>query len=263
MAIFSRTFATRNKMKLIMKRILLIIGILVSLMAANIVFGQTSTGVIEYEVKMNMHRTLPPGREEMKAMIPEFRTSRQQLFFNENESLFKPIIEDEEDEDQGGGVTMRFQQPNIEIYSNQTNGKNVSKEEFFGKAYLIEDSLKVKAWKFGTETKTIQGYECQQAYFTDETDPNRKREVTAWYTTKLRPFLGPERFNTLPGGVLAIDINNGERVLVAKKIEFKELKKNDLKEPKGGDKTTRAEFIKMRDEQMKKMGGSGRVIIRH
>jgi GLPGLI family protein len=247
----------------LMKKILLLIGILVSMVAFNVVMAQSTTGIIEYEVKVNLHKTLPPGREQMKAMIPEFRTHKQQLFFNENESLFKPIIEDEEDEDQGGGVTMRFRQPNIEIYMNKATDKNVSKEEFFGKTYLIEDSLKVKAWKFGTETKTIQGYECQQAYYTDETDPNKKKEITAWYTTKLRAFLGPERFNTLPGAVLAVDINNGERVLVAKKIEFKELKKNDLKEPKGGDKTTRAEFIRLRDEQMKKMGAGGGMIIRN
>jgi GLPGLI family protein len=246
-----------------MKKILLLIGILVSIAAYNVVIAQSTMGIIEYEVKVNLHKTLPPGREEMKAMIPEFKTHKQQLFFNENESLFKPIVEDEEDEDQGGGVTMRFRQPNVEIYVNQISGRNVSKEEFFGKTYLIEDSLKVKAWKFGTETKTIQGYECQQAYYSDETDPNKKREITAWYTTKLRAFLGPERFNTLPGGVLAVDINNGERVLVAKKIEFKELKKSDLKEPKGGEKATRAQFTMMRDEQMKKMGASGGMIIRN
>jgi GLPGLI family protein len=247
----------------LMKKLLLIVGMLVSLAAFKVVFAQSSTGVIEYEVKVNLHKTLPPGREGMKAMIPEFRTSKQQLFFNETESLFKPIIEDEEDQEQGGGVTMRFKQPNVEIYLNQATGRNVSKEEFFGKTYLIEDSVKVKAWKFGTETKTIAGYDCQQAYYTDESNPNRKQEVTAWYTVKLRPFLGPERFNTLPGGVLAIDINNGERVLVAKKIELKDLKKNDMKEPTGGEKTTRAEFNKQRDEQMKKMGGSGGMIIRN
>jgi GLPGLI family protein len=247
----------------LMRKILLLIGIFMSMVAFKVVMAQSTAGVIEFEVKVNLHKTLPPGREEMKAMIPEFRTHKQQLFFNEKESLFKPIIEDEGDEDQGGGITMRFRQPNIEIYMNQATGKNVSKEEFFGKIYLIEDSLKVKAWKFGTETKSIRGYECHQAYYTDETDPKKKKEITAWYTTKLRAFLGPERFNTLPGTVLAVDVNNGERVLVAKKIEFKELKKNDLKEPKGGEKTTRAEFIKLRDEQMKKMGTSGGMIIRN
>ena len=246
-----------------MRKILLIVGILVSLAAINIVFGQATSGVFEYEVKVNLHRTLPLGREEMKAMIPEFRTTKQQLFFNADESLYKPIIEDEDEEMGSGGVKMVMKLPNNEIYLNKTTDKYIFKEEFFGKDYLIEDTLKVPAWKFGTETKTISGYECQQAYYTDETNPNRKLEVTAWYATKLRPQLGPDRYLTLPGTVLAVDINNGERVILVKKMELKELKKNDLKEPKGGEKTTRAAFTKIRDEQMKKMNANGGVIIRN
>lgn len=246
-----------------MKKILLLAGILVSLTAVSIVFAQSpATGVIEYEVKVNLHRTLPPGREEMKAILPEFRTSKQQLFFNESESLYKPVIEDE-DEEQEGGARIMIRQPNNEVYFNQTSGKNIAKEEFFGKTYLIEDSAKIVAWKFGTEVKTIQGYECQQAYYTDESNPNRKQEVTAWYTAKLRPSLGPERFFTLPGAVLAVDINNGERVTVAKKIQLRELKKNELKAPTSGEKISRAEFIKVRDEQLKKMNASGGMIIRN
>jgi len=246
-----------------MKKLLLITGILVSLTAANIVFGQNTSGVIEYEVKINMHRTLPPGREEMKSMIPEFRTTKNQLFFNANESLYKPIIEEEEEEDQGGGVTMRFKMPSIEMYLNQSEGKSISKEEFFGREYLIEDSIKTLGWKFGTEVKIIAGYECQQAYYTDESNPKRKQEITAWYTTKLRPFLGPERFRSLPGAVMAVDINNGERVMVATKIEMRELKKKELVVPMKGEKISRSEFIKQQEEQMKKMGGQGGMIIRN
>lgn len=246
-----------------MKKLLLLLGILVSLAAFNVVFAQTSTGVIEYEVKVNLHKALPPGREGMKSMIPEFRTSKNQLFFNENESLYKPIIEDEEDEPQGGGVVMKFQMPNNEMYLNQAEGKSLSKEEFFGKTYLIADSIKLPAWKFGTETKTIAGYECQMAYYTDESGPRGKQEITAWYTNKLRPFLGPERFRSLPGAVLAIDINNGERVMVARKVELRELKKKELVAPTTGEKVTRAEFIKQRDEQMKKMNASGGMMIRN
>lgn len=88
----------------------------------------------------------------------------------------------------------------------------------------------------------------------------RTTEITAWYTDKIRPFLGPERYNTLPGAVLAIDMNNGERVIVAKTIELRELKKNELKEPTNGTKTTQAEFRKLMEEQMKQMGGRGMVI---
>lgn len=253
-----------------MKKILLLVGILVSLAAANVVFGQT-TGVITYEVKVNLHRRLPPDRADMKAMMPEFRVTKEQLFFNESESLYKPLIEDEEEEEMGGGgMRIRMRQPNTEIYLNQSSGKMVSKQEFMGKDYLIDDSVKVSPWKFGVETKTIQGYECKQAFYTDEVQLNingtpttEKREITAWYTDKIRPFLGPERFNTLPGAVLAVDINNEERVVVARKIEWRELKKNELKMPTSGTKTTQAEYRKMVEEQMKQMGGRGGMIIRN
>ena len=185
-------------------------GVLTSLTAAHIVFGQTAEGVITYEVKVNMHRRLPPERAEMKTMIPEFRISKQQLFFKGQESLYKPLIEDEDEETttshggEGGGTRVVMRMPNVEIYLDQNSSVVISKQEFMGKEYLIQDSVKVSPWKFGSESKTIQGYECKQAYYTDESRPDRKQEITAWYTDKIRPFLGPERFNTLPGAVLAV-----------------------------------------------------------
>lgn len=257
-----------------MRRTLLLIGLLTGLLACHLAVAQEDTGFIEFEDRINMHRRLPPDRQEMKAMMPEYRTTKFQLIFNGNESLYKPIIEDEEEQEfgntGGGGMRMRFRTPNTETYLNQTEGKVVLKQEFMGKDYLIEDSVRVSPWKFGTETKTIQGYECRQAYYTDETQVMRngestteKREITAWYTSQIRPFLGPDRFNSLPGAILALDINNGERVLVATKIELRELKKNELKPHTKGEKTTQAEYRKMVEEQMKKMGASGGMIIRN
>lgn len=263
-----------------MKKVILLVGILVSVAAIQVVMGQT--GVILYEQKVNMHRNIPAEREGMKAMIPEFRTTKQQLFFNAAESLYKTVIEDEEEQFStgGGGMRMTFRMPNTEMYM-QNSGKIISKQEFMGKNYLIEDSVQMSPWKFGDQVKTIAGYECRMAYFTrtdtvrtmvigtpsaNEPKPEpqvRTTEITAWYTDKIRPFLGPERYNTLPGAVLAIDINNGERVIVAKTIQLRELKKNELKEPTNGTKTTQAEFRKLMDEQMKQMGGGRGMIIRN
>lgn len=246
-----------------MRKFLILAGVFVSITAAHVVFGQAQ-GVITYEVKVNLHKRLPPERAEMKAMIPEFRTTRAQLFFTDAESLSKPLIEDEEDEiGSGGGPQIRIAQPNNEYYLNQSSGKFISKMEFMGKDYLIVDSVRVSPWKFGTETKTIQGRVCKQAFYTDESIPDRKQEITAWYTDQIRPLLGPEKFNTLPGTVLAVDINNGERYMVASKIEFRPLKKNELKEPVSGQKISSSEFAKFTQEQMKKMGGSGGMIIKH
>jgi GLPGLI family protein len=251
------------KISTTMKRILLLLGVIVSLAAAQIVLGQTPEGVIEYEMKANLHRTLPKDRPEMKNMIPEFRISKQQLFFNNNESLYKPVEEDEDEDIEGesGGMRIRFKMPQVEIYSNQETAQRVTQQEFMGKMYLIEDTLKLSPWKFGTETKTIMGYECRQASFYNE---ERKQEVVAWYTMELRAFLGPEIFNTLPGAVLQVDINSGERVMTAKSLDARALKKNELKIPKEGTKTTRAEFRKMTEQQMEKMRTNGaNVIIRN
>lgn len=262
-----------------MKKLLLLVGILASLAVAQVVFAQAAEGVITYEVKINMHRRLPPERAEMKSMIPEYRTSKEQLFFNPDESLYKPLIEDEEEQEfGGGGMRMTFRQPNNELYVHPSSQKIISKQEFMGKDYLIEDTLKMSPWKFGTETKVIMGYTCKQAYFTRTEQVQSMRitgsgpptpetktvtqEITAWYTDQIRQFLGPEQFNTLPGAVLAIDVNNGERVLVAAKIELRPLKKNELKVPDKGQKTTQAEFRKLTEEQMQKMRAGGGVIIR-
>jgi GLPGLI family protein len=255
-----------------MKRLFLLAGVLVSLAAAHVVFGQT-TGVINYEVKINLHRNIPKEREAQKAMIPEFRTMKQQLFFNESESLYKPVIEDEEENftASGGGVRMMFRMPGTELYLDQNTGKTISKQELMGKNYLIEDSVKMSPWKFDTQTKMIANYECNMAYYTqtdtikigDREPIIRTSEITAWYTNKIRPFLGPERFNTLPGAVLAVDINNGERLILAKTIELRALKKNELKAPATGTKITQAEFRKLMEEQMKQMGGGRQMMIRN
>jgi GLPGLI family protein len=245
-----------------MKRIILLLGILVSLTAAHLVFGQTE-GMITYEVKINMHRNLPKEREEMKNMIPEFRTTEDQLFFNATESLFVPVEEDEEEDvnSGGGGMRMRFQRPKVENYINQASSKRVVLQEFMGKKYLIEDSLKVMAWKFGTEAKEVKGYPCKQASFYNE---ERKQNIVAWYTERLRPFLGPENFNTLPGAVLEVNINDGERIITAKTIELRPLKKNEIKIPSGGTKTTDIEYRKMVNEQMERMrANGGNVMIRN
>lgn len=246
-----------------MRKILIWLGLAVSLLAAYVVMAQSQEGVITYEVKINMHRTLPPDRENLKAMLPEFRTLNEQLFFNGEQSLYKPLIEDEEEPLGTAGVQIRMQPPNNELFIDWPAQKMVAKQEFMGKDYLIEDTLKVAPWKFGSETRVIQGYTCKQGFYTDESRPERKQEVTAWYTDQIRPFLGPDRFNTLPGTVLAVDINNGERVLIASKIEFRALKKNELKMPSRGTPATRADFRKLVEEQMKRMGANGGMIIRN
>ncbi|MEI9919727.1 MAG: GLPGLI family protein [Bacteroidota bacterium] len=255
-----------------MKRIIILLGILVSLAAGVDVMSQDLEGVINYEVKMDMHRRIPKERENMKAMVPQYRTEKQQLFFKGNESLYKKVEEDSEDDmasgnngpdGRGGGPRLIMRSANLTVYLDNADQTRLVAQDFMGKEYLISDTLKVSPWKFGTETKVIAGYECKQAYYTDEGRRDQPMEITAWYTDKLRPFLGPDRYQSLPGTILAVDINNGERVIVAQSIELRPLKKNELKKPTSGVKMTQAEYRAMVEEQMKKMGGRDGFIIRN
>lgn len=260
-----------------MKRVILVLGMLVCILAAHAVFAQ-QTGVITYENRVNLHRNIPADRQEMKAMVPEFRTTKMQLFFNGEESLYKPVIEDEEEQFGGGGVRMSFRNPRVETYTNASTSMILSLQELMGKKYLITDTVKMSPWKLGTETKDIMGYTCRMAYFTQTQEitamrvengvptPEKRtitQEITAWYTDQIRPSLGPERYNTLPGTVLALDVNNGERVIVARNIELRELKKDELKAPDASTRVTQAEFRKIQEDQMEKMRANGRTFMRN
>jgi len=225
------------------------------------VFSQNNEGVILFEEKVNVHRGLPPDAEDMKAMIPEFRIHQSELLFNATESLYRNVEEEEEDEPaEGGGVTMRIQRPEVIFYRNFTAKRKTDFREFMGKYYLIEDTLAGGNWKLTGQSKQVLGYNCMSATTTDTV---RKREITAWFTDALSLSAGPQNFGQLPGMILEIDINNGEVLISAKKVEFKKLKKGELEAPKKGEKITDAEFQKKLADMLRENGGRSMRIIRN
>lgn len=220
--------------------------------------AQSMEGTIIYEMKINLHRNLPPEREAMKSMLPEFMTQKMQLAFNANESVYKPV-EDEEEEIQAGGGRggmMRFMRNMGATYLNFQTQQWLELREFMGKKFLIEDTLQVRAWKFEDEEKTINGYVCKKATITDEF-MNRKVNVVAWYAEQLLAPVGPDRFHSLPGTVLEVNIEDELVVFRPVSISTKTPAKADLKAPTEGKKVTRAEFRKIVEERMKEMGGQG------
>jgi GLPGLI family protein len=245
-----------------MKTLLLIAGILASIAAMQLPLAQSAEGIITYEIKINAHRTLPEDRQAMKRMIPEFRTHRDQLAFNANESLYRPIEEEpDHDVDNGQGVRMRMRRPKMDVYTNLNESIRLMVQEFRGRKYLIEDSLRIRPWKLGSDTRDVNGYLCKQATFHDA---ERKQTIVVWYSDKLRPFLGPENFNDLPGAVLHVDINDGESIITAKDIVFRHLAKGEMEIPPAKTKVTEPEFRKMvREEMDRRRENGGNMIFRH
>ncbi|MBX2893347.1 MAG: GLPGLI family protein [Saprospiraceae bacterium] len=224
-------------------------------------FSQQNEGIVLFEEKVNIHRTLPPDAEDMKAMIPEHRIHKSELLFNATESLYRNVEEDD-DEPMGGegGMVLRVQRPEATSYRNFKTQRKADYREFFGKNYLIEDTLVSANWKLTLETKEILDYNCMKATTTDTV---RKREIVAWFADALPLAAGPAQFGQLPGMILEIDINNGETIIAAQKIDFKKLKKGDLTPPKKGEKITEAAFQKLVEERLRENGGRPMRIIRN
>ncbi|MCB0575715.1 MAG: GLPGLI family protein, partial [Saprospiraceae bacterium] len=208
-----------------------------------------------------MHRSLPPEAADMKAMIPEFRTQKNELLFNASESLYRNAEEEDEDEfNDGGGMVIKMQRPEATFYRDFTGRKKIDARDFFGKNYLIADTLTTGDWKVAMDTKEILGYNCLKA---TTTDTLRKREIVAWFTDALPLPTGPAQFGQLPGTILEIDVNDGEIVIAAAKVEFKKLKKGEIAAPKRGEKVTDAEFQQIMADRMKENGGRMMRVIRN
>jgi GLPGLI family protein len=232
-----------------------------ALLLANASQAQKQEGVITYETKMNMHRSIKFGgdnADQMKSMMPEFRVGKMVLYFNENESIYKaPPAKDEDDnEDQdinsgNGQVRMKFNAPKNEVYINAKTERKIEFNDLFGKKFLIDDSLKTPKWKIEAETKKIAGYDCTKATLAPSGE--RKNSLEAWFTSEIVNPSGPN-FSGLPGMILEIDIDNKLQVYTAKNIEFRKLTSDELKAPTGGKKVTRAEFRKLQEDRLKELG---------
>ena len=165
-----------------MKKIQLVFGLLITLTSiTTTATAQMKEGKISYERKINMHRNLPDP--QMKSMVPEFRTDKFELIFNENASLFRSVV-DEEAPDPfanagggGGGMRMNFRMPTANTYTDLAKQMQYEERAFFEKEFLIIDSLKQYKWKLSEETKTIAKQLCKKAT-TMITSPQMRMRVS-------------------------------------------------------------------------------------
>ena len=270
-----------------MKKIQLVFGLLIALTSISInAKAQMKEGKISYERKINMHRNLPDP--QMKSMVPEFRTDKFELIFNENVSLFRSVV-DEEAPDPfanaggggGGGMRMNFRMPTANTYTDMAKQMQYEERAFFEKEFLIIDSLKQYKWKLSEETKTIAKQLCKKATTmitspqmrmrvsiggagnNTDTTANTPRapketELVVWYAENIPVSFGPDNYSGLPGVIMEIDQDNGATVTTAVEVSAKYPKK-ELVAPTKGDKMNRAQFQENMQKLMQDMqrGGGG------
>ena len=182
-------------------------------------------------------------------------------------------------------------------YKNVKNQQFIQDQEFFGRQFLITDSLQKLDWKLGSETKQIGQYLCMKATATKSVDEfdwrsmrrrdrngngNNKEtkkdstqttkvsedievpktiEVTAWYTPQIPVSQGPGEFWGLPG--LILEINADRTTILCHKITINPQQKIEIQAPNKGKVISRAEYnatVKQKMNEMREMyrGRGGR-----
>ncbi len=211
-----------------------LINVLILMLITTALIAQKTEGVVTYERKTYwtklMARMTFLSQEEKDRAAQTWKNDdeskeKMKLSFNENESLYTYASNQGETED--GQYSWRNR--DLVLYRNFEKDKKIELVEMLGKTYVIEDSLHVPTWKIGNQIKDVAGYICMRA---DTEDPIKKQKITAWFAQDIPVPAGPERYNGLPGVILELNLNDGDVIIEATKVEFRKLTADDLKLPK-------------------------------
>ncbi|MCB0686040.1 MAG: GLPGLI family protein [Saprospiraceae bacterium] len=219
-----------------------------------------NSGEIIYEETMDLHRRMTGDREQFKEFVPQFRTNKMILLFNDHEALYKASEEQNDEVDAGNGerrMRMRFMGAAGGIlWQDYMENQRIEERDFMDKKFLITGEPQSFAWKLTGESMEVGKYVCQKATFEDST-----RQIVAWFTPMIPVPLGPGEFGQLPGLILHIDINDGERTITAQEINLKEIDQSLIIKPTKGKEVTQEEFRTIVRDKMKEMreqnGGRG------
>lgn len=207
---------------------------------------------------------------EQKKQIAERLKNRLEktyiLTFNKEESVFK-----EDDKlDAISGATDSWGKnftPGAQ-YKNVKTNSFLQDQEFYGKQFLVKDSLKKLKWKMGTESKNIGQYTCYKATAlvpenevewwnfswsnirnNDAEEEIKMIEVEAWYTSMIPISQGPGEYWGLPGLILEVSV--GSTTMLCSKIVMNPEEIVKIKAPNKGKEVTKMEYNKIITEKMK------------
>lgn len=222
--------------------------------------AQTS-GTITYEEKMDLHRNLPPDRQDLKDMIPQYNSTLFELTYNGDESIYRAKKQEEMPPTAttgtpgGPGGPMRWGggRATRVVYKNLATDTMIDSRDFMQKQFLITGPPKARKWKIGTKQKQILGFNCLEASFVADTATS----IVAWFSPQLPVSNGPSDYQGLPGMILQIDVNDGERMITATEIQQDSIDTSVIVAPNKGKEVTPEEFEKIREEKMKEMGMQG------
>ncbi len=170
--------------------------------------------------------TLTWGKEENKG-------SDFELTFMDNKSIY---IQKESENDYGYSWKKRA----LVLVRDYKNKKIHDLREEIGTTFVVEEDLPKIKWKILNEIKEIEGYLCMKA---ETKNKIKGQTVHAWFTDAIPMSGGPEGYSGLPGMILELDINDGDAVITATKVDLKTtIEKLPIPKKMKGKKTTLAQL---------------------
>ncbi len=124
--------------------------------------------------------------------------------------------------------------------------KDLNKITFTGRVvkdnYIYTEKLNLFKWHLLDSTKTIGGYECNQAKAS-----YGGRTYIAWYSKAIPISEGPYKFNGLPG--LIIKIQDVKKQITYQMTALKNIPYIDMEQPKDYIEVSKCQFLKLRKEK--------------
>ena len=212
-----------------------------------------STGMIEYEVRINNHRMFGDGfwAELWKDKMPQFSTTYYKLTFKDDKTVYKFDRLNERDKLPWGSNNA---EDNI-WYNDFTTDTRVNQKFVFDNTYLLSDSLMKMDWKLvPNETREIAGFVCRKA----QTVIFDSVYVFAYYTDEITVSGGPMGIHGLPGMILGITIPRMFSSWIATKLQVNGVNTSIIVPPTKGKKKPPKELQKSVEDVSKNWGTWGK-----
>ncbi|AEI48831.1 GLPGLI family protein [Runella slithyformis] len=213
--------------------------------------AQQTEGIVTYEykyywTKVNSRLTFLSKEEKDRMKLTwgneeDGPGTKMKLTFNDKQSIYTYFS----DQGQSDDGQYSWRQSDYLIYRNFEQNKLIENHEMLGKTYLLEDSLMTYNWRIQNQIKDIAGYVCMKA---ETFDAIKNQKITAWFAQDIPVGAGPERHFGLPGLILELDINDGDVVVTAQKVELKNVDKGLILPKMKGKKIKNTDY----DQLLKK-----------
>jgi GLPGLI family protein len=227
-------------------------------------------------------------KKAMKAQLKNRLEKTYTLTFNKTESYFTE--EDKLDAMSGSTDSWGKNFAAGDQYKNVKTNTQIQDQEFYGKRFLVKDSLQPMEWKLGSESKQIGNYLCFKATAsipTDEltwysfswgklrsaapatdvadgevTEPEiAMTEVEAWYSPQIPVSHGPSEYWGLPG--LILEVSAGDTTMLCSKLVINPEETVEIEAPDKGKEINKKDYQetiveKMKEFRTQRMGGRPR-----